>query len=437
MPNATPPPRYLEAHELPPNGLRKVIHVLDLQTPYAQFPTREGTAATWDEPGHAFSAVYADVWPSQISREVLTVLPAHVAMEVWQPDMRATQRRTHVYTARHSHSIFPAEHPTPDATGAEPMSAALVAALAHENPADTLIVTGGVGRALPNAVVQAASRLGFKIAIQFLGEVKNPYHTFLARLKRNPLRAPRYWRIHQNFKQLLPKAAGVLYVPEASVPVLRQYYKGPMFQQIIGFRSEFRANAPGEQATLRAKHGIANDRTVWLWNGRMVAAKGIGYLIDALLAMNRTDYLLLVSGSGPKDYVDALKAKAAPLLAQGCIQFYGFLPDADYWDFFRMADVFINTSLSEAGPHTSVKAMSVGTPVVSTDTGVFYEFLEKRREGLILPRMAPQTWATALNRLLDDGHQSLAKTPIDTARQFAWPACAYQIRDIYLSIYNG
>jgi len=125
--------------------------------------------------------------------------------------------------------------------------------------------------------------------------------------------------------------------------------------------------ASGNRAAFRDKQGIAQDRPVLLFLGRVAHEKNIGFLLKAVACVKEeiADVLFVIAGEGPARTV--LEHEAKTLELKENVQFIGYLDrDSELNDCYRAADIFIFASRTETQGLVLLEAMAQGTPVVST-----------------------------------------------------------------------
>ena len=61
-------------------------------------------------------------------------------------------------------------------------------------------------------------------------------------------------------------------------------------------------------------------------------------------------------------------------------------PKTNPYPYFANADLYVCLSESEACPMVFNEAKCFGTPIVSTDFGSSYEFIQSEKDGIIIPR---------------------------------------------------
>ena len=127
--------------------------------------------------------------------------------------------------------------------------------------------------------------------------------------------------------------------------------------------SEF---ARGDGARFRVRHGIAQDRPVLLFVGRVAHEKNIEFLlgVHARVKAACPGVLLVICGEGPA--LRALKHRSAALGLGGDVRFVGYLDrTSELPDCYRAADLFVFASKTETQGLVLLEAMAAGTPAVA------------------------------------------------------------------------
>jgi len=138
-----------------------------------------------------------------------------------------------------------------------------------------------------------------------------------------------------------------------------------------------KADLPKKYHNFHAK----NDKKVIVTAGRLVKEKDQETLIKAFAQVQKdiaSDLIILGEG----ELEETLKKLAEQLNIENSVHFVGFQNNP--YAFFKRADLFVLTSLTEGFGHVFVEAMATGTPIVSTrcNPGA-EEVLENGKYGLI------------------------------------------------------
>jgi len=123
---------------------------------------------------------------------------------------------------------------------------------------------------------------------------------------------------------------------------------------------------PGDGAAFRLRHGIAAQRPVLLYVGRVAFEKNIGFLLKVLVRVRQDipDVLLVVAGEGPA--LSSLRHDVDRLSLSNNVLFVGYLDRRrELPGCYRSADVFVFSSHTETQGLVLLEAMAQGVPLVS------------------------------------------------------------------------
>lgn len=199
-----------------------------------------------------------------------------------------------------------------------------------------------------------------------------------------------------------------------------------------------------------AQNGAAFDRAAYahadtkiiLFVGRLIVAKGVRYLIEAMpLILAQRRARLVIVGDGPERAALEKHARDWDVLSNTL--FVGAVPHAKIYNYFSIADVFVGPSIdipgewTEAQGNTFVEALFARVPVVASRVGGIPDSIIHERTGLLVEQRAPHKIAQAVLRILSD--VALANTLRDAgydhaARNFSRFASARKIDAVYRDI---
>jgi glycosyltransferase involved in cell wall biosynthesis len=123
----------------------------------------------------------------------------------------------------------------------------------------------------------------------------------------------------------------------------------------------------GDGAGFRAKHGIAQDRPVMLFVGRVAHEKNIGFLLKVTQRVRQDipEVLFIIAGEGPAQ--ESLRDETQRLGLESNVMFIGYLDrNTELRDCYRCADIFVFSSRTETQGLVLLEAMAQGVPLVST-----------------------------------------------------------------------
>jgi L-malate glycosyltransferase len=113
------------------------------------------------------------------------------------------------------------------------------------------------------------------------------------------------------------------------------------------------------------------------------------------------DAKFVIVGSGPEE--ENIKKLALSLGVMENVRFTGKIPNSDLIKYLSSMDVYVSTSLSDAGIAASTaEAMSCGLPVVITDSGENGEWVKNGEGGFLVPVKNPEALAEKIVFLLKD-----------------------------------
>lgn len=168
--------------------------------------------------------------------------------------------------------------------------------------------------------------------------------------------------------------------------------------------------------------------------GRLIPAKGLTLLIEALAGL-RADWKLAVVGSGPER--DTAAEQARRLGVEARVTFLGQVPSTAMPEVLRGFDVLAGPSLTtprwkEQFGRMLVEAMACGVPVIGSDSGEIPRVIGD--SGLVVPEGNVPALRDALRRLFED--QALRERLARAGRQrvldlFTQKAIAARTVDAY------
>jgi len=186
-------------------------------------------------------------------------------------------------------------------------------------------------------------------------------------------------------------------------------------------------------AILRQKLGVGDNWIVVGFVGRLVAAKGLSYLISALRHVERKNaniVLLLVGDGSQKTYLESI----AKELAVKTI-FAGWQNDTV--SYYALMDIFVLPSFFEGLPNVVLEAMAMQKPVIATNVGGNPDLITPGENGFLVPAGDYKDMCHALNTLIGDRD---LRTRMGMANRrkvknfFSWGTVVQQVETIYNQI---
>jgi glycosyltransferase involved in cell wall biosynthesis len=160
------------------------------------------------------------------------------------------------------------------------------------------------------------------------------------------------------------------------------------------------AAPPGARESVRASLGVANDRFLVGWLGRMTGVKRVDHVLRAFaeLVASGVDADLALVGDGPLR--GQMEALAADLGVRERCHFAGYREDIG--SFYAALDAVTLTSANEGTPVTLIEALAAKVPVVATDVGGVRDVVVDGEGGFLVPAGDVAGVSDRLGRLARD-----------------------------------
>lgn len=197
------------------------------------------------------------------------------------------------------------------------------------------------------------------------------------------------------------------------------------------------AFAQGDGAAFRAEHGIAPDRPVALFVGRVAHEKNIDFLLE-VIARVRHDHpgiLLLIAGEGPA--LNELQRQVWHADLQQHVRFIGYMDrERVLPSCYAAANVFVFASRTETQGLVLLEAMAMGVPVLALSAMGTADILEAE-QGCIIAQDDVEDFALALSALLRDPvqQQRLSAQARHWAGEWSDQRMAERLIGLYQQVY--
>lgn len=155
-------------------------------------------------------------------------------------------------------------------------------------------------------------------------------------------------------------------VPSRPMMEVLRGYGVTTHAEVIPTGLEPESFVPGNGDDFRRKYGIAQDRPMLLFVGRVAHEKNIGFLLRVVDRVRKDipEVLLLIAGAGPAR--EGLEHEAGQLGLAENVMFIGYLDrHTELNSCYRSADIFVFSSRTETQGLVLLEAMAQGVPVVS------------------------------------------------------------------------
>ena len=177
--------------------------------------------------------------------------------------------------------------------------------------------------------------------------------------------------------------------------LMRLGAKGPFFRHGSTIDTDRLHQQIQQKDVLVLKRSLGiEDKKIILSVSYLQKRKGIQYLIEAVLNMNRPDTVLFIVGDG--EYRQALQALVPEQRTE--IRFLGY--DEETAKYYAIADIFVMPSFSDPWGLTINEAMVAGLPVITTTNVGAQELIQGN--GFVIPPRDSKALQEALECLLDN-----------------------------------
>lgn len=175
------------------------------------------------------------------------------------------------------------------------------------------------------------------------------------------------------------------------------------------------------------------DSVVVGYVGRLIAAKGLTYLISAVRQVQKEypNVVLLVVGDGPQRTDLEMMAKNSKIRAI----FTGW--QAETPPFYALMDIFVLPSFFEGLPNVMLEAMAMKKAVVATTIGGNVDLVINGKNGFLVPIRDDRRIAFALKKLIENSGMRKRMGEINrqmVEKNFTWDAVVPKVEKLYHTI---
>ena len=194
-----------------------------------------------------------------------------------------------------------------------------------------------------------------------------------------------------------------------------------------------------EAVDLHRRFGIASEKAIILFHGRISPEKGIDVLLRAVSQLPREKYHLLIFGEGKKHVMKKLREIIVSNNIGECVTFAGY--QTDIQPFVRSCDIAVQPSvMQESLGLANLESMMWSRAVVTTNNGAQPEYIVDGRDGILVDPGNPYALADALSRLIASPELrrelgEAAKKRFET--DFAYPRFFDAISNIYNHLWDS
>lgn len=168
---------------------------------------------------------------------------------------------------------------------------------------------------------------------------------------------------------------------------------------------------------------IKEKRHIVLFVGRFIDIKGIRELVG--VAKELPQYEFWFAGQGPLD----------KLINSPNTKNFGFKNRDELVELYNKATICVFPSCREGFPTVGLEAMACGKPIIATKRG-FSEYIEDRKDGLIIPTKNEKALKNAIIKLIEDEvlRDKLEKNARKKALKYNWKKITKKYYRLYQEV---
>lgn len=151
----------------------------------------------------------------------------------------------------------------------------------------------------------------------------------------------------------------------------------------------------------RRNLNITDDKYMILASSRLTPEKQIDKLILTLSKFRNKNFICYITGAGENSYRNTLNDLIISNGLREKINLTGFVTNEQLAKYYCASDIFIMSSIQEAGPGSTNIAIWYGVPIISTDTGFTSELLKENNAGIVVPTTDYIEWEKAFKKFFD------------------------------------
>ncbi len=161
----------------------------------------------------------------------------------------------------------------------------------------------------------------------------------------------------------------------------------------------FKPDPEVDRVGVRRKYGLAADKTLFLYVGRLDGEKRLDILLEAVSLLPRDDIQLAICGQGL--YEQILRKQMQALGLEGRVKFIGFVQPEDLPVLYNSADVFAMPSPEELQSIATLEAMACGKPILAADARALPELVQAGINGYLFKPNDPKDAAQGAEDLMN------------------------------------
>jgi len=196
--------------------------------------------------------------------------------------------------------------------------------------------------------------------------------------------------------------------------------------------TQFHRHPTLERAVWRREHGLAQDKPIFIFVGRVDREKRLDVLLHAVQKLPDLDFQVVIVGKGL--HLKPLRHLSRQLGVDDKVVFTGYLPAADLPYALDSADIFVMPSEAELQSIATLEAMASSLPVLAANKCALPELVEDGCNGYLFPPGDAEALAQVMAEMLSQPERW--QTMGEASRQVAIRHDLVRSIDAYQRIYR-
>lgn len=278
--------------------------------------------------------------------------------------------------------------------------------------------------------VHSAKDAATAILARKISENKNTRIVMTCHTVAKPKRGPIYKKIYREIEK-------IIFVSELAKISFLESRSGmnPDRITVIHNSVHHKLQNVDKAVNLRESLGIAPDKKLIMFHGRIAPEKGVSVLLRALTQLDKERYHLVIIGAGETKYMGEIKAFIVANQLLRNVTFLGYQDDVQplliQCDFGVLPSVW-----KEPFGLTNLEYMMLGKAHIATTNGAQYEYVSNNRTGILVSPDNYRTLADAIERLLDDP-EMCSRIGAAAKEEFDSNLCYHKFYDRLIATYRS
>jgi len=264
-----------------------------------------------------------------------------------------------------------------------------------------------------------AQRARAQGALGRLGTVLNPYHYYVKGAERRLLENPDLKAVICNSRMVREEIRRYFAIADVKLHVI---YSGV---DTGAFHPDLRIH----RGEIRARHGIPESATLFLFVGSGFERKGMAALLQAMAMLPGETFLLVV---GRDRYLSRFQARARHLGLARRVLFVGSQQEVK--PYYGAAEALVLPTLYDPFPNVALEAMASGLPVITSLKSGAAELIENGRNGFVCDALDVAALAAHLRAVTPQGAQAMGAQARATVEPMSLDRMSRELLDLYNSL---